>query len=107
MYLLIANIIYSDKITMWILPQELRETIWTQGWIFLACLVATEVFSMVTPSRFLRVFPLSRLTKMDHAAHLGGYITGAGCGYALVQRRRTQERERRARESKWFGGLAR
>ncbi|KAJ5151477.1 uncharacterized protein N7482_010729 [Penicillium canariense] len=98
---------FDDKITMWILPRELRETMWTQGWIFLACLIATEVFSMVTPARFLQVFPLSRLTKMDHAAHLGGYFTGAGCGYALAQRRRAQERERRARDSKWLENLVR
>lgn len=89
---------------MWILPHELRETLWTQGWIFLACLVATEVFSMLTPARFLSVFPLSRLTKMDHAAHLGGYFAGAGCGYALAQRRKA-ERLRRARDSKWFERL--
>lgn len=90
---------------MWILPQELRDSIWTQGWIFLAFVVATEVLSMVTPSRFLRVFPLSRLTKMDHAAHLGGYMAGAGCGYSLAQRRK--ERERRSRESRWFESLVR
>ncbi|KAI2788106.1 hypothetical protein POX_f08493 [Penicillium oxalicum] len=97
---------FDDKITMWILPRELRETIWTQGWIFLACLIATEVFSMVTPARFLRVWPLSRLTKMDHAAHLGGYLTGAGCGYALIQQRRARE-QRRARDSGWFDKFGR
>jgi rhomboid-like protein len=36
---------------------------------------------------------------MDHAAHLGGYVTGAGCGYSLMKKK---ERERKARESKWF-----
>lgn len=91
---------------MWILPHELRETIWTQGWIFLAGLVATEILSMVTPARFLQVFPLSRLTKMDHAAHLGGYFAGAGCGYAVAQRKKA-ERARRARDSKWFENLVR
>lgn len=91
---------------MWILPHELRETLWTQGWIFLACLVATEVFSMVTPARFLSIFPLSRLTKMDHAAHLGGYVAGGGCGYALAQRRKA-ERVQRARDAKWFENLVR
>ncbi|KAJ5289421.1 uncharacterized protein N7443_009674 [Penicillium atrosanguineum] len=96
----------NDKITMWILPHELRETLWTQGWIFLACLVATEVFSMVAPARFMGVFPLSRLTKMDHAAHLGGYFAGAGCGYALAQRRKA-ERVQRARDAKWFENLVR
>lgn len=84
---------------MWILPHELREKIWTHGWVFLACLVGTEVFSLLAPARFFRVFPLSRLTKMDHAAHLGGYVTGAGCGYSLMKKK---ERERKARESKWF-----
>ncbi|KAF7714895.1 Rhomboid-like protein [Penicillium ucsense] len=97
---------FDDKITMWILPRELRETFWTQGWIFLACLVATEVVSMVTPARFLRVWPLSRLTKMDHAAHLGGYLSGAGCGYALIQQRRARERQR-ARDSSWLDKLVR
>jgi rhomboid-like protein len=96
----------NDKITMWILPHELRETLWTQGWIFLACLIATEVFSMVTPARFLSVFPLSRLTKMDHAAHLGGYFAGAGCGYAVAQRKKA-ERVQRARDAKWFENIVR
>ncbi|KAJ5761925.1 uncharacterized protein N7511_005307 [Penicillium nucicola] len=90
---------FDDKITMWILPYELREKIWTHGWVFLACLVGTEVFSLLAPARFFRVFPLSRLTKMDHAAHLGGYVAGAGCGYSLMKKR---EREKKARESKWF-----
>jgi rhomboid-like protein len=85
---------------MWILPHDLREKIWTHGGFFLACLVATEVFSLVAPARFFRVWPLSRLTKMDHAAHLGGYVAGAGCGYTLAQKKR--EREKKARESKWF-----
>lgn len=85
---------------MWILPHELREKIWTHGWFFLACLVGTEVFSLLAPARFFRVWPLSRLAKMDHAAHLGGYVAGAGCGYTLMQRQK--ERERKARESKWF-----
>ena len=85
----------SDKITMWILPHELRDTISTRGWIFLAGLIATEIFSIVIPVRFLRVFPFSRLTKMDHAAHLGGYFTGAGCGYTIAQRKKA-ERTRRA-----------
>ncbi|KAJ5683612.1 hypothetical protein N7462_006777 [Penicillium macrosclerotiorum] len=98
---------FDDKITMWILPKELRETIWTQGWIFLACLIATEVVSMVTPARFLQVFPLSRLTKMDHAAHLGGYLAGAGCGYTLAQKKKAHERERRARDLKWLGNVNR
>ncbi|KAJ5297949.1 hypothetical protein N7508_008198 [Penicillium antarcticum] len=90
---------FDDKITMWILPHELREKIWTHGWVFLACLVGTEVFSLLAPARFFRVFPLSRLTKMDHAAHLGGYVAGAGCGYSLMKKK---ERERKARETKWF-----
>lgn len=90
----------SDTITMWILPHEWRETIGTRGWIFLAGLIAIEVFSMVAPARFLQVFPLSRLTKMDHVAHLGGYFAGAGCGYAVAQRKKA-ERARRARGSRW------
>lgn len=61
---------------------------------------------MVTPARFLQVFPLSRLMKMDHAAHLGGYLTGAGCGYVLAQKI-AREREKRSRESKWLNGLVR
>ncbi|KAJ5280639.1 hypothetical protein N7478_006011 [Penicillium angulare] len=93
---------FDDKITMWILPHELRNIIWTQGWVFLACLIGTEVLSMVTPARFLQVFPLSRLMKMDHAAHLGGYFAGAGCGYFLAQKRIARDRERKSRESKWF-----
>lgn len=84
---------------MWILPHELREKIWTHGWFFLACLAGTEIFSLLAPARFFRVWPLSRLTKMDHAAHLGGYLAGAGCGYTLMQKR---ERERKARASKWI-----
>lgn len=95
----------SDKITMWILPHDLRENIWTQGWILLACLVGTEVLAMVSPARFLQVWPLSRLTKMDHAAHLGGYLAGAGCGYTLGQKRRV-EREQRARDSRWLKNLS-
>ncbi|KAJ5353381.1 Peptidase S54 rhomboid [Penicillium brevicompactum] len=91
---------FDDKITMWILPHELREKIWTHGWFFLACLVGTEVFSLIAPARFFRVWPLSRLTKMDHAAHLGGFVAGAGCGYTLMQKQK--ERERKARQSKWF-----
>lgn len=87
---------------MWILPHELRNIIWTQGWVFLACLIGTEVLSMVTPARFLQVFPLSRLMKMDHAAHLGGYFAGAGCGYFLAQKRIARDRERKLRDSKWF-----
>lgn len=58
---------------------------------------------MVTPARFLRVWPLSRLTKMDHVAHLGGYLTGAGCGYALLQRKREEERKKKGREGGWRG----
>lgn len=96
----------SDKITMWILPHEWRDTVWTQGWILLACLIGTEVLSMVTPARFLQVWPLSRLTKMDHAAHLGGYLAGAGCGYNLIQKKRA-ERQQRARDSRWLNTLTR
>ncbi|KAJ5813361.1 uncharacterized protein N7503_000111 [Penicillium pulvis] len=94
---------FDDKITMWILPHDLRDIIYTQGWIFLACIVGTEILSMATPARFLRVFPLSRLAKMDHAAHLGGYFVGTGCGYVLTQRKR----EKKARESNWFESLVR
>lgn len=90
----------SDKLTMWILPQGLQEQIWTYGWVFLACLVGTEVFSLVAPAFLFRAWPLSRLTKMDHAAHLGGYVTGAGCGYTLMQKKK--ERERKARQSRWI-----
>lgn len=92
---------------MWILPHELRETIWTQGWIFFACLIATEVFGMLASARFLRFWPLSRLSKMDHIAHLGGYCTGAGCGYALLTQKQARERERKARESNWLDNLVR
>lgn len=98
-----TNDFSSDKITMWILPHDLRDIIYTQGWIFLACIVGTEILSMATPARFLRVFPLSRLAKMDHAAHLGGYFVGTGCGYVLTQRKR----EKKARESNWFESLVR
>ncbi|KAJ5953615.1 hypothetical protein N7454_000511 [Penicillium verhagenii] len=94
---------FHDKITLWILPHDLRDTIWTQGWIFLACIVGTEILSMATPARFLRVFPLSRLAKMDHAAHLGGYFVGTGCGYVLMKKMK----ERKARESQWFEKLVR
>ncbi|KAJ5999636.1 hypothetical protein N7481_000045 [Penicillium waksmanii] len=97
---------YDDKITMWILPHDLRENIYTQGWILLACLIGTEVLSMVAPARFLTVWPLSRLTKMDHAAHLGGYLAGAGCGWTLGQKRRA-ERAQRARDSRWLKNLSR
>ncbi|KAJ5718770.1 hypothetical protein N7488_004416 [Penicillium malachiteum] len=95
---------FDDKITLWILPQELRNIFWTQGWVFLACLVGTEILSMVTPARFLQVFPLSRLMKMDHAAHLGGYVAGAGCGYAVAQRKlATGDRKRKPGQSTWLG----
>jgi rhomboid-like protein len=90
----------SDKLTMWILPQSLQDQIWTYGWVFLGCLVGTELFSLVAPAFLFRAWPLSRLTKMDHAAHLGGYVTGAGCGYTLMQKRK--ERERKARQLKWL-----
>lgn len=92
---------------MWILPRELQDTVWTHGSIFLLCLIATEVFGMLTPARFLRFFPLSRLAKMDHAAHLGGYFAGAGCGYALAQRKKAEERERKAHDSQWLSNLIR
>lgn len=101
-----TDISTSDKITMWILPHDLRENIYTQGWILLACLIGTEVLSMVAPARFLTVWPLSRLTKMDHAAHLGGYLAGAGCGWTLGQKRRA-ERAQRARDSRWLKNLSR
>ena len=91
---------------MWILPHEWRDTIWTQGWILLACLIGTEVLSMMTPARFLQVWPLSRLTKMDHAAHLGGYLAGAGCGYNFMQKKKA-ERQQRARDSRWLSNLSR
>ncbi|KAJ6142640.1 hypothetical protein N7471_002093 [Penicillium samsonianum] len=91
---------FNDKLTMWILPQGLQEQIWTYGWVFLTCLVGTEVFSLLAPAFLFRAWPLSRLTKMDHAAHLGGYVTGAGCGYTLMQQRK--ERERKARQSRWI-----
>ncbi|OQE26735.1 hypothetical protein PENSTE_c005G04476 [Penicillium steckii] len=97
---------FDDKITMWILPHEWRDTIWTQGWILLACLIGTEVLSMMTPARFLQVWPLSRLTKMDHAAHLGGYLAGAGCGYNFMQKKKA-ERQQRARDSRWLSNLSR
>lgn len=90
---------------MWILPHDLREIVWTQGWILLAGLIGTEILSMVTPARFLQVWPLSRLTKMDHAAHLGGYLAGAGCGYTIGQKRRA-ERAQRARDSRWMKNLS-
>ncbi|KAJ5772860.1 Peptidase S54 rhomboid [Penicillium paradoxum] len=91
---------FDDKLTLWILPQGLQEQIWTYGWVFLGCLVGTEIFSLVAPAFLFRAWPLSRLTKMDHAAHLGGYVTGAGCGYTLMQKKK--ERERKAKQSKWI-----
>ncbi|KAJ6122846.1 hypothetical protein N7512_005311 [Penicillium capsulatum] len=98
----------DDKITVWLLPRELQDTVWTYGSLFLCGLIAVEVFGMVMPARLLRVFPFSRMAKMDQAAHLGGYLTGAGCGYVFAQRKRAEERERKAREkSQWFPGLGR
>ncbi|KAJ5657235.1 uncharacterized protein N7484_000884 [Penicillium longicatenatum] len=92
---------FDDSLTMWVLPDGFQDLIRTEGWIFLSCLVGLEILSMVTPARFLRVFPLSRLTKMDHAAHLGGYFAGAGCGYFLAQK------EKKSRESTWLEKLFR
>ncbi|KAJ5429147.1 hypothetical protein N7491_006163 [Penicillium cf. griseofulvum] len=91
---------FNDKLTMWILPQGLQENIWTYGWVFLTCLVGTEIFSLLAPAFLFRAWPLSRLTKMDHAAHLGGYAAGAACGYNLMQKKK--ERQRKARQSRWI-----
>ncbi|KAJ5549783.1 hypothetical protein N7535_002275 [Penicillium sp. DV-2018c] len=91
---------FNDKLTMWILPQSLQDQIWTYGWVFLGCLIGTELFSLIAPAFVFRAWPLSRLTKMDHAAHLGGYLTGTGCGYTLMQKKK--ERERKARQLKWL-----
>lgn len=91
---------------MWILPRELQDTIWTYGSVFLLGLVAVEIFGMVMPASVLRVFPFSRLAKMDQAAHLGGYATGAGCGYAFAQRKKAREREQKSRgASQWLSSL--
>lgn len=79
----IANL-SSDQISLWILPKGLQDIICTKGWIIIALIAGTDLLGMIAPRRFLRVFPLSRLMKMDHMAHLGGYAMGAHCGYALA-----------------------
>lgn len=93
---------------MWILPRELQEKIWTYGSTFLLGLIAIEIFGMVMPARFLQVFPFSRLAKMDQAAHIGGYLAGSGCGYALTQRKKAEERRQKARGVPgWLSGPSR
>ncbi|KAL4946221.1 hypothetical protein BDV06DRAFT_152321 [Aspergillus oleicola] len=89
-----ALIDLHSKWTIAFLPRSWQETIALNGWKFLAVMVLVDLLGA---SKFAR----ARL-KIDHHAHLGGYVTGAAFA-AYFREKRRRERER-VRSQGWLGG---
>ncbi|EAW07915.1 rhomboid protease PCP1 [Aspergillus clavatus NRRL 1] len=73
----------EEKFTIFFLPHEWHEVISVKGWILLAGLIAFETFNLV--SRY-------RVARLDHWAHLGGYLVG---GVWATAWKREHDRKRR------------
>lgn len=65
----------------------------------LAALVGFELFSIAAPFILHAGMPGPKFTRLDHWAHLGGYIGGAAS--ALVWRNEMQK-DRLRRRNSWF-----
>ncbi|KAI9928537.1 hypothetical protein MW887_001751 [Aspergillus wentii] len=82
----------DDRLTVFFLPREWQEIISVRGSVFLTGIVAFELFNLVSPFRVARV---------DHWAHLGGYLVGAIWATAYNEEREKKRRE----EMTWFEKL--
>ncbi|RHZ66229.1 rhomboid protease PCP1 [Aspergillus thermomutatus] len=79
----------QERFTIFFLPPEWQEVISAKGWVLLTGFVAFEIFNLVSPFR---------VVKLDHFAHLGGYLIGAVWALAW-----NGEREKKRRKDRtWF-----
>jgi rhomboid-like protein len=78
-----------ERFTIFLLPPEWQEVISAKGWVLLTGFVAFEIFNLVSPFR---------VVKLDHFAHLGGYLIGAVWALAWNDE---QEKKRRKNRT-WF-----
>ncbi|PKX94453.1 rhomboid protease PCP1 [Aspergillus novofumigatus IBT 16806] len=78
----------QERFTVFFLPREWQEVISAKGWVLLTGFVAFEIFSLVSPFRVM---------KLDHFAHLGGYLIGAV--WALAWK---GEQKKRRQNKTWF-----
>ncbi|GES65149.1 rhomboid family protein [Aspergillus terreus] len=78
----------DERFTIFFLPAEWQEVFSAKGSAFLTGIVAVEILSMLSPVKAVR---------MDHVAHLGGYL--AGSVWAFFYKKK--ERERR-QQMGWF-----
>ncbi|KAH1486665.1 hypothetical protein LV164_001241 [Aspergillus fumigatus] len=81
----------QEKFTIFFLPREWQEVISAKGWVLLTGFVAFEIFNLVSPFRVM---------KLDHFAHLGGYLIGAV--WALAWK---GEQKKRRQNRTWFERL--
>jgi rhomboid-like protein len=77
-----------ERFTIFFLPREWQEVISAKGWVLLTGFVAFEIFNLVSPFRVM---------KLDHFAHLGGYLIGAV--WALAWK---GEQKKRRQNRTWF-----
>ncbi|OXV11937.1 hypothetical protein Egran_00306 [Elaphomyces granulatus] len=75
----------NDRLTLFFLPREWQETFSAPGYMFLAGIVAFEVFCLTTRYKSL---------KLDYWAHLGGYFSGVTSAALLLSRSHKPEARR-------------
>jgi len=78
-----------ERFTIFFLPAEWQEVISAKGWVLLTGFVAFEILNVVSPFR---------VVKLDHFAHLGGYLIGAV--WALTWKGEQEKKRRKNRT--WF-----
>jgi len=81
----LTSAINSDRLTLFFLPREWQETFSAPGYMFLAGIVAFEVFCLTTRYKSL---------KLDYWAHLGGYFSGVTSAALLLSRSHKPEARR-------------
>lgn len=74
----------SDKLTIFFLPPEWQEVLSAPGWLVLTGFVAFETLNLVAPFRTVR---------LDHFAHLGGYLAGTVSAVAWKAQREKKREE--------------
>ncbi|RHZ66176.1 hypothetical protein CDV55_106872 [Aspergillus turcosus] len=79
----------QERFTIFFLPAEWQEVISAKGWVLLTGFVAFEILNVVSPLR---------VVKLDHFAHLGGYLIGAV--WALMWKGEQEKKRRKNRT--WF-----
>lgn len=69
------------------LPESYRNTFSASGSTVLAGIVLFEVLNLLAPARW-------KMARLDHWAHLGGYVAGAVWAWSYLSNKKKKERER-------------